>query len=382
MYKVLFDDVFFNLSNSGVARYWKESLLRLSGVKHDNYEFIILNRSDKLDKIGFKTINFPEFSNRFVSADRLNIAKVCEVNDIDLFISSFFTFSPNVKNLAVVYDLIPENFCFSDYSRDWQSRKCGIYCASHYLAISKNTKKDLLDLYNFIDPKSVSIAIPGVNSVFGQKVTEPTPSEQMVSLEFQDYVMLVGSRFQTENYKNCGLVYEAIKEGLLAEMSLIVIGGEELSQYEIETCRDADVAIIRLVVNDHELASLYMNAVALVYPSLYEGFGMPPLEALAMGTPVITTSCASLPESVGELSVYISGYSTIELKNAIEKCKTKDWREFISEKGPRWAEKFSWHNTALEFDNAIQIALKSPAVNIDIREILMQFTKDSAILQE
>ncbi len=383
MHKVLFDDAFFNLNSTGVARYCESFLKSLRSIKDESYELIILDRSGKLANLGYETIEYSEFDQRFVAADRLGIAEICKYHNIDLFMSSFFTFAPNVPNLALVYDLIPEKFGFHRHSRDWNSREIGITMASSYVVISESTKHDLVECYDFIDKNLITVAYPGLNLDIFCPPENISPSNLSKISTKSKYFMIVGSRFQASDYKNGRLIYRAISKGYLQGSEIVVVGGEELSAFEKETCSAAGLKITRVIVDDLQLADLYASAQALIYPSLYEGFGMPPLEALAVGTPVITTKSSSLPEATSNLSITISGSSILELEHACLKSQDLKWRNHIKNEGPKWARNFTWDQTAKAIDIAICKALNIPISKEDLNrfEILQSYTIDSAELQ-
>jgi glycosyltransferase involved in cell wall biosynthesis len=106
---------------------------------------------------------------------------------------------------------------------------------------------------------------------------------------------------------------------------------------------------VRLELDDDELAVCLSGSRALVYPSKYEGFGLPPLEALACGVPVISTLQASLPESVGRLTLPISGHSTAEVSQQLRRAGTPAIRKHFRAEGPRWAASFGWTDLADAF---------------------------------
>jgi glycosyltransferase involved in cell wall biosynthesis len=111
-------------------------------------------------------------------------------------------------------------------------------------------------------------------------------------------------------------------------------------------------------VSDDVLASLYANAIALVYPSKYEGFGLPPLEAMAAGCPVITTRCTSLPEVCGEAAYYVDADDTQSIAGSLVDLETRtDLRTLYSSKGRAQSEKFTWERAAATFLQALHRTL-------------------------
>jgi glycosyltransferase involved in cell wall biosynthesis len=99
-------------------------------------------------------------------------------------------------------------------------------------------------------------------------------------------------------------------------------------------------------VSDEDLAALYTGAEVLVFPSLYEGFGLPILDAFACGCPVVTSNLSSMPEVAGDAAVLVDPYDVNSIADGIEKALR--WRKGLIEKGSKWVKQFSWIKTAAE----------------------------------
>ena len=107
-------------------------------------------------------------------------------------------------------------------------------------------------------------------------------------------------------------------------------------------------------VSDTELIWLYQNALCLGFPSLVEGFGLPPVEAMASGIPVIASRCQAIPEVCGEAAIYIDANNTEEMKNAIEALiSDEDFRMILVNKGYENIKRFNWHTTATKILNLV-----------------------------
>ena len=110
MKRVLFDDVFFNVNNTGIARMWRSIFSEFSSVDlRSKYgiELLVLNRSSQLGGLGFETIDFPKYDYQTPAIDRMSIDDVVKDLKVDIFMSSYYTFSTRCNNLGVVYDMIP-----------------------------------------------------------------------------------------------------------------------------------------------------------------------------------------------------------------------------------------------------------------------------------
>ena len=356
---VAFDDIALQLGNTGIARYWLElinSLNQLAILQQENIEPIFLCRSTYPTPSKFKRLEFPAFDFRYPAGDRKLISAFCKSEGVDLFVSSYYTFSTNSANLILVYDLIPEVFGFGRMNRGWMERELAIQSASSYFTISQNSRKDLIKFYPHTRDLHIGVGYPGVNNK--QVIFEQPP---LYKEEHQDsrYFVCVGSRYGEGGYKNGKLLVDAIKliNSRDIDFELYFIGGEPLTVEELNLQKTRGIRIHAERLGDFELVRILRGATALIYPSKYEGFGMPPLEALAVGTPVITTKSASIPEVVGDLALFIEADNASELANLLQRYDFKNLRNVLSYLGPRHASKFSWENTAREFGKTLSYAL-------------------------
>lgn len=358
--RVIFDDVFFCFADSGISRYWRSLLENLASHSKNTIpelELIILNRSNKLVDLGFQYVDFPRRSwgSKYIAQDREIVSKVCESLNADIYISSYYGFSLSCKNLLPVYDLIPEFLGFEELNRDWIERKLSILSCENYLTISKSTRHDLISRYMVPDENKVNKVLPGIDSkiFYVRDESEINAFKQKYKLG-RRYVVVPGSRYGTQGYKNGQLLLKAIQSGWNKELSVVFTGGESITPEELHIFNHFGVELKRMFLDDDELAICYSGSEVVVYPSFYEGFGLPPLEALACGVPVITTLSSSLPEAVGDLSLATGGEDGEELLDLIEKSGTDDWRRYISEEGPKWSSNFDWNISSLAFIAALK----------------------------
>ncbi len=224
--------------------------------------------------------------------------------------------------------------------------------ASHIIAISQSTKSDLVKYLNIPENK-ISVIYNGVD----HNIFKPCEPYQMrpyhVTLSHKPYILYVGSERQR---KNLGRLFEAFAmlKQEFPELRLVKVGAPGRSkQLRSETLKKLsslgiteDVTFVDYI-SESKLAYYYSSASLLAYPSLYEGFGLPPLEAMACGCPVVTANTSSLPEVVGEAGIMVNPYDTSSLVQAMRRVLTDDkLRDNMVRKGLEQSKKFSWEKTA------------------------------------
>ena len=345
MIRFLLDGVFFQLNNTGIARVWRSVLEHLA--KDERFEIYVLDRGNAPALEGVEFIPFPTFLVNHCAADSRLIQDICDQYKIDVFSSSYYTTPISTPMLLMVYDMIPELFDFDMSHRIWMEKVASICYAQRYLCISENTRNDLLSLYPEIPPSHASMAHCGVDvRVFRPcDATEVDAFRQSHGLD-RPYFLFVGSRVQHSGYKNSGLFFEAVSRMGSAQFDVFCVGGEREIEQNIVQSLPSGVRCRRVELSDEELALAYGGALALVYPSLYEGFGMPVIEAMASGCPVITTRHGSLAEAAGNAALLIEGDSVAEMRAALERVQDPAVRAALREKGLAHTRQFRWEDMA------------------------------------
>ena len=219
-------------------------------------------------------------------------------------------------------------------------RKC-IRNSDAIVCISQNTKDDLLKFFPEASEKRVEVIYNGVSPEYRFDSSLELPSV-IRGRGVGKFVMYVGSRAP---YKRFGIALEIIKR--FDWLSLVVVGGGALSDEEKADVGSAADRVVQISgVSTQELNALYSNAVALVYPSAYEGFGIPPLEAMRSGCPAIAFRNSSLPEVMGDAGILLDEGDLDGLEAAV--CRLVDdeaWRGNIVEAQLNQAGQFTWDNS-------------------------------------
>ncbi len=207
--------------------------------------------------------------------------------------------------------------------------------ASQIICVSRNTEKDLLNLYPQLAGKTTVVyhgsSFPG----------DPRPMAPLAS----PYLLYVGQR---GGYKNAALLYDVMQNPLCGDLHLVFLGGATPTPSELAHGLGSRITFIPRC-SDDDLATWYRHAVALVYPSRYEGFGMPPLEAMQSGCPVLASNSSSLPEVVGGAGLLLDPGQPDEWASAIgHLVANPTLRHKLSAAGQQRAREFTWTRCAVQ----------------------------------
>ena len=336
--KIIYDNIIFSLQKAGgISKYWAELIKRI--IKKEDiifYEFS--NQNIYRNKLCIKTQK--ESSLNIKLLRYLPFMKALPQKSI--FHSSYYRVSmqKNIINIITLYDFIYEYFRkgLAKYVHVLQKgfavkRSDGIIC------ISENTKKDLLKYYPLIDESKLKVIYLGVGDAF---IRLENPSFYLINefevLRNKKYILYVGER---SCQKNFDITIKIMKE--IKRYYLVVAGGKEFKDDEKNKMKDIKNRIYHFKdIDEGKLNILYNNAFCLLYPSSYEGFGLPILEAMQAGCPVISTNISSIPEIAGEAGILVND---IKAENFIDKIKKLEINEFrceIIQKGLKQSLKFNW----------------------------------------
>lgn len=237
----------------------------------------------------------------------------------------------------MIHELFPEQFSKND--RTMYNKKILAKHADVIITISHNTKKDVSEIYN-IDENRVFVIHLG-NSLSSAK------KPKNLNLPSQ-YILYVGDR---HIYKNFYRFLVAIAPILYENPSLYLVcaGGKNFSSEEISLFDKQGILsrVLRYSVTDQILYHLYKNAICFVFPSLYEGFGIPILESFFSGCPAVLSTGGSLPEIGRDAAMYFDPYDEKSIRESVEKVIADDsLREKMRAKGFERVKEFSWTKTA------------------------------------
>jgi glycosyltransferase involved in cell wall biosynthesis len=355
--KILYDyQAFSRQFYGGVSRYFVEVAKRLSHAEGTQlrvcaplYINHYLKELDPQLVAGRPVVNLPKAIGKVLNvynrpATRRYVASFLP----DILHETYFSrksvrLNPSQARVVTVYDMIHE--LYPEYFPAWDkssvNKRLAVRRADHVICISENTKRDLLDIFELPQEK-VSVVHLGFDP---QKVSDST-SESLVD---GPYLLYVGIR---SGYKNFSRLLEAYAttKALRDSYRLVCFGGGDFSKSEISRVRELKLDEDRLLWkggDDSILMRLYAHASAFVYPSLYEGFGIPPLEAMAHDCPVVCSSGGSVSEVVGDAGEFFEPRDCDSIAHAIEAVVGSHKRvEELGKAGRARVASFSWDKCA------------------------------------
>src|SRR5713226_4168599 len=248
----------------------------------------------------------------------------------------------NAQRVLTIYDMIHERFPTSFSAKDTTSKYKAIAAkrADHVICISESTRRDAVKFLKLPHEKTSVIHLGFAMTPLSNDLQEPV----VVPLK-EPYLLYVGNRGGYKNFLQLLEVYAASPE-LHRSFKLVCFGGGVFRQDERDKIRTLGVAADKVVHfggDDRLLASLYAHARVFVYPSLYEGFGIPPLEAMSHDLPVVCSNTSSLPEVVGDAAEYFELHDIESRRYAIERVVGHDeYRKTLIRKGRERLQRFSW----------------------------------------
>lgn len=349
--KIFFDHrIFFHQKSGGISRY-------------------ILNLSKQFDKLGiYNHISSPihfnimlkeytkiksEISGKFLKIKPLFTNKLfnylnnkitfyrCKNIKPTVYHQSYygeFLCDNKITKVVTVHDLIHEQFHFDyGFDKNWRPKAKSIEQSDKLICISENTKKDLNNYYD-VQSKDISVIHHGFDHL-NQK-------NDKINFDRENFILYVGGRGKYKNFKNFIEAYINNKQ-IKYNFKIICFGGGKFKKSELEHFERNKVRhlIEYREGSDELLIELYKKAKCLIYPSLYEGFGLPVIEAMSFGCPVVASNTESLKESCGEAATFFDPKYIDDISNKILEAVNPQKNEKVL-LGLSHVKKFTWKKSA------------------------------------
>jgi glycosyltransferase involved in cell wall biosynthesis len=249
------------------------------------------------------------------------------------------------NQIVVIHDAqvfaLPQNYSFA--FRFWYKLLFPILgrIVKKVITVSSFSRSELINYCKF-NPKKIQVIYEGK-----EHILSTTPDKSIFNKNVigdKPYILAVSTMSKNKNFNTIVQAIENIKTN---DFDMLIVGGKNSQVFGQTQIPLPDFVKHLGYVSDGELRVLYEHASCFVYPSLYEGFGLPPLEAMACGCPVIVSNAASLPEVCGDAAIYCDPYSVEDIANKIEQLLTdKNLQQQMRLKGIERAKQFSWEKTA------------------------------------
>lgn len=245
--------------------------------------------------------------------------------------------------VLTVYDLIHERFPaqMDRHGKQVKLKQAALKRADAIICISESTKNDLLRYYSIPDER-ISVIYPGCDF----KVRTDPPKINSA----RPFILFVGERGSYKNFDRFAQAFSTIHLRN-PDLSVRCIGGADFTTAEQKMLASFGVEkkfTWEGYLPDEEMQSVYSQAVATIYPSLYEGFGIPILEAMSCGTAVLTSDRASMPEVAHDAAIYFDPYSIESIAESLESILNSDLRDRMVRRGLARAKDFSWKQSAIQ----------------------------------
>ncbi|HYK07916.1 MAG TPA: glycosyltransferase family 1 protein [Candidatus Eisenbacteria bacterium] len=261
--------------------------------------------------------------------------------------------------MDVSYLHFPELFARRDLYQLTSWTKYSVKNASRVFTISNASRNDIIQMYQK-NPKKVVVTYPGIKNELSNMNNAVNKKDMQKKFGIgENYILFVGTLQPRKNIARLIEAFSMLKNNEEKKIELVIVGKKGWLYEEILAAPqkfgvEEDVKFLEFVGND-DLPSLYKHAMMFVLPSLYEGFGLPVVEAMKYGTPVITSNVSSLPEAGGDGALYVNPEDVNEITKAIQKLlDNPKLREEMVKKGFEQVKKFSWEKTAKETLEVLQ----------------------------
>lgn len=359
--KVFYDHTIFQQPYGGISRYFCELIRRLSRKSNLDISVfmgLFLNQyklehcRDCFGSYWGHSVPLIPYSGplrRFVNEGlwRIFQMRASPLKGQDcIYHPTYYSFSglPEAKTVFTVYDFAHERFkSLFPGDRTPAMKKKAFEGANVLICISESTKRDLLELYTINSACQVRVVHLGYNNL-------AELPEVSVALPDRPYFLFVGPRHAYKNFECLAKAF-ASRRKFKKDFSLVCFGGSAFSPKELDLFSSLELSdkIVHFSGGDGLLGTLYKKAVALVYPSLYEGFGIPILEAMNCECPVIACNTSSIPEVAGDAACLFDAGSPEALAEALAEIAFNDRRRAeLVIAGKQRCRLFSWDRCAEE----------------------------------
>jgi glycosyltransferase involved in cell wall biosynthesis len=353
---------------AGIGRYARELIRALARLDHTHAYILFVPRDAHTDLVlatwppNFKIVRAP-LTERYLAAlwHRARVALPIEafIGKVEVFYSPDFLLPPTLahRKLVTVHDLsyvrVPE--CFPQPLLNYLNKAVppSVARADLILADAISTRRDLNDVYG-VPAEKIKVLYSGVDPRFNPNVSREAQARVRALTGGKPYLLSVSTLQPRKNYARLIQAFaKVISKTQIPNLNLVICGARgwmaDDIYHTVERLELHNRVILPDFFSDDDLPALYAGATLFVYPSLYEGFGLPVAEAMACGVPVISSNASSLPEVGGDAVLYFDPYDIDAMVDAMWRALTDEsLRAHLRARGIVQAQKFSWEQAARE----------------------------------
>ena len=285
----------------------------------------------------------------------VSVSMILKRYSIDLYVTpdGFMPLHPKVPTLSVIHDI---NYEHSDDNLRPSHQRYMTYFfprfarnATRIATVSEYSKQDISNTYH-VDSKKIDVVYDGANDRYRPHSEEEKAAVRNLFTDGKPYIIFISTILKRKNLANLLLAFDSVKDIDTSGLKLVVVGKRVWWQDELAAAYDGmkhrnDVLMPGHVAPD-ELSALLSASEALVYPSFFEGFGIPILEAMYAETAVIASNTTSMPEVGGDAVRYINPKEPQDIAHAISELSDSERRQQLIERGRQQRHKYSWDRTA------------------------------------
>jgi glycosyltransferase involved in cell wall biosynthesis len=347
------------LRDYGIGTYIRNLVRNLARIDRTT-DYVLIVRPADIEigsSLGDNFRTLPDWSPSYSLREQFTIPLDLRREKVDLFHAPHYVLPPLTpcKSVVTIHDCIHLRFPqYLPHRLAYVYARSSLWVATHrasrVLTVSETSKRDILRYFRVPESK-IDVIYNAIDERLGEAPSEAELAQVRERYQLNDpFVLYAGNIKPHKNLERLIEAFHTLRRGGLEHVKLLIIG-DEVSKY----------ATLRRAVHRHKLhkhvrffgfvpdktlAALYRLASVFVFPSLYEGFGLPPLEAMAAGTPVITSNLSSLPEVVGDAALLIDPYQPDAIAEAMRRVLTDEQlRTDLRQKGLQRVQEFSWERS-------------------------------------
>jgi glycosyltransferase involved in cell wall biosynthesis len=347
------------LHDFGIGTYVRNLLKQLARIDHET-EYVLLCRPDDTAVVNELGVNFravAEGAGNYSLTEQFHIPLVLRREHVDLFHAPHYVLPPLVqcRSVVTIHDVI--HLLFPQYLANrlaYAYARASLWAAARradrILTVSETSKNDILRWFK-VPAEKITVIYNAIDERFNVRPSDEQMQRVRERYQLdQRFVLYVGNIKPHKNLERLIEAFDLLRRRGFDQLRLLIIG-DEISKYPA----------LRRAVHQHKqhkhvrflgfvpietLAVLYRQASAFVFPSLYEGFGLPPLEAMASGTPVVTSNVSSLPEVLGDAALLVDPYDPEAIAEGMRQILTDpQLRATLCTRGRACVQRYSWQQS-------------------------------------